>query len=176
MANLSSATATPASRSDTDLEALVALVSRLSVAACEATCLAIEVQAKLPLALAQHAATSATWIRGVAQTPSAIEAKFPASSGEVWYVVIRGREPGLYRTPEEANVQTDSIPHQFREKKKSRREAIAFYRDHYNAGIVYDNLVGAAAMAGSTPPPAVNMGVQKWVGLPVGTVTPAVPQ
>ncbi|KAJ6449870.1 hypothetical protein C8R45DRAFT_1114427 [Mycena sanguinolenta] len=184
MANLSSATATPASRSDTNLEAIVALVSRLSVAASEATCLAIEVQAKLPLALAKHAATSITWIRSIAQTPSAVEAKFPAGSGEVWYVVIRGREPGLYRTPEEANTQTDGVPHQFCEKKKSRCEALAFYRDNYHAGIAYDNLVGiaydnlvgAAAAAGSTPPPAVNMGVQKWVGLLAGTITPAVPQ
>ncbi|KAJ6490992.1 hypothetical protein C8R45DRAFT_928817 [Mycena sanguinolenta] len=176
MANLTSTTATPASRSDTDLEAIVALVSRLSVAASEATRLAIEVQTKLPLVLTKHAATSITWIRGVAKTPSAVEAACPAGSGEVWYVVIRGREPGLYRTPEEANMQTDGVPHQFREKKKSRREAIAFYRDNYNAGIAYDNLVGAAAAGGTSAPPAVNMGVQKWVALPAGTVVPAVPQ
>ncbi|KAJ6468864.1 hypothetical protein C8R45DRAFT_1167557 [Mycena sanguinolenta] len=145
MANLPTATATPASRSDSELEALVALVSRL---------------AKLPLALAKHSASSTTWIRSIAKTPHTVDTAFPDGSGEVWYAVIRGRKPGLYHTAAEANAQTDGVPHQFREKK-SRREALAFYRDHYNAGITYDNLVGAATASGSAPPPVVNMGVQK---------------
>ncbi|KAJ6585961.1 hypothetical protein B0H19DRAFT_1060140 [Mycena capillaripes] len=159
---------TPASRSEPDLEALVALVGCLAVASSEATRIAAEVQAILPLALGkQAAAPSTTWIRGVPKTPGAIEAAFPDGSGEVWYVVIRGREPGLYRTSEEANALTDGVPHQFRRKVTSRREALAFYCENYEASSIYDEVVAAAEAAGTTPPPGVNMGVQKWVALAV---------
>jgi hypothetical protein len=95
---------------------LVALVQRLAVASSEATRLATEVQgghscftsialadeicilAQLPHTLSRHAASSITWVRGVPKTPAHQEAAFPDGSGETWYVVIRGREPGLYRT------------------------------------------------------------------------------
>ncbi|KAF7336552.1 hypothetical protein MSAN_02287400 [Mycena sanguinolenta] len=174
MANLPTTT-TPASRPDSELEPLVALVAKLALAASEATRLAVEVQAKLPLALAKQA-SSTTWIRGVPKTPLQMETAFQDVGGELWYVVIRGREPGLYRTPDEANAQTDGVPHQFREKRKTRREALAFYRESYAAGIAYDNLVGAATATGANPPPAVNMGVQKWVAVPVSAVAPTASQ
>ncbi|KAJ7909364.1 hypothetical protein B0H13DRAFT_2330412 [Mycena leptocephala] len=166
MANLSQST-TPASRSDPELEALVALVQRLAVASSEATRLATEVQAKLPSTLNRHAASTTTWIRGVPRTPGQVEAAFPEGSGEVWYVVIRGREPGMYRTPTEANAQTDGVPHQFREKKKTRREALAFYRENYHATANYDTLAAAATTAGAPLPVGVPLGVQKWIGIPV---------
>ncbi|KAJ7906939.1 hypothetical protein B0H13DRAFT_2332987 [Mycena leptocephala] len=164
MANLSQ---TPAPRPDSELEALVALVQRLAVASSEATRLATEVQAKLPHTLSRHAASSITWVRGVPKTPAHQEAAFPDGSGETWYVVIRGREPGLYRTAPEANTQTDGVPHQFREKKRSRREALAFYRENYNATANYDAAAAAATTAGSPPPVGVPLGVQKWIAVPV---------
>ncbi|KAJ6493967.1 hypothetical protein C8R47DRAFT_1213653 [Mycena vitilis] len=173
MANLTTPSTT-ASRSDLDLDALVELVGRLAVAANEATRMAQEVQAKLPLALERHAASSTTWIRGVPKTPADLDRAFPDGSGETWYVVIRGREPGLCRTSEEANALTDGVPHQFRRKKTSRREALDFYREHYAAAATYDNIVAAATADGAQPPPGINMGVQKWIGLPARAAVPFV--
>ncbi|KAJ7822657.1 hypothetical protein B0H14DRAFT_3470636 [Mycena olivaceomarginata] len=144
-----STTATSASRSE--LEALVALVARLASISVEGMRLAVEVQARLPLvvaaersdatALAEAAATAAAsaavaadplWVRGVPQTPAAIEAQYPEGSGETWYVVIRGREPGFYRTAAEADRVCDGVPNQLKEKKKSRRDAVGLYRSLYN--------------------------------------------
>ncbi|KAJ7844328.1 hypothetical protein B0H13DRAFT_2364294 [Mycena leptocephala] len=120
MANFATTTTTPTSRSvDPDLEALVALVSRLSVAASDATRLATEVQA--PSRVGQACGDVDHLDPQRPRTPTAIEAAYPEGSGEVWYVVIRGREPGLYRTADAANAETDGLPHQFREKKMSRQ-------------------------------------------------------
>ncbi|KAJ6629012.1 hypothetical protein B0H10DRAFT_2208938 [Mycena sp. CBHHK59/15] len=147
----------------TELEALLALVRRLAVASSEATSLATEVQgvvAKLPLLFPPPAAIpTSTWVRATAMTPAEVERRFPEGSGETWYIVIRGREPGLYRTSDEANAQTNNVPHQFRQKKTSRREAIAFYRENY-----------VAALSAIHNPPATgttDVGVQKWVEVPV---------
>ncbi|KAJ6488192.1 hypothetical protein C8R47DRAFT_1071933 [Mycena vitilis] len=158
MANLTTPSTT-ASRSDLDLDALVELVGRLAVAANEATRMAQEVQAKLPLALERHAASSTTWIRGVPKTPADLDRAFPDGSGE---------------TCEEANALTDGVPHQFRRKKTSRREALDFYREHYAAAATYDNIVAAATADGAQPPPGINMGVQKWIGLPARAAVPFV--
>lgn len=122
--NLPPAVPATAASNSSELEALVALVARLSVTtseatrlASEATCLATEVHgkhlildhpqllispistAKLPLALAAaQNANKTTWVRGTPRTPTELATTFPEGSGELWYVVIRGREPGLYRT------------------------------------------------------------------------------
>ncbi|KAJ6478363.1 hypothetical protein C8R45DRAFT_934132 [Mycena sanguinolenta] len=122
--------------------------------------------------IGQAGPSSTTWIWGIAKTPLRMEITFAEGGGEVWYVVIRGREPGLYRTPQDANAQTDGVPHQFREKK-SRCEALASYRENYAAGIAYDYLVGAAAATGVPSLPAINMGVQKWIAVPASTIAAA---
>ncbi|KAJ7907804.1 hypothetical protein B0H13DRAFT_2332017 [Mycena leptocephala] len=147
----SSAAATKTSSSaPTELEALVALVDRFAASSLETTRLAVELQAKLPVVLAAEvaAATSAAatvaaetdaeaagpvFVRGVAKTPAQLEAAFPEGSGETWYVVIRGREPGMYRTADEADAVCNGVPNQLKRKKTSRREAIAWYRSHYLA-------------------------------------------
>ncbi|KAK7046352.1 hypothetical protein R3P38DRAFT_3175640 [Favolaschia claudopus] len=198
-------TSTAAPRSHPDLEAVVGLVANLVFITNEATRCAEnavryatdaarmtrEIQAKLPLALATNSATGTTWIRGTAYPPSHWEDAIKDGSGEVWYVVIRGREPGLYAkvyvhlilalysptnhfaaaSSSDADMQTMGVPNQYREKKKTRREALTFYREQYDAAIVYDNLVGAAAAANTTVAPGINMGVQKWTGLPVGSIS-----
>ncbi|KAJ7024124.1 hypothetical protein C8F04DRAFT_1270686 [Mycena alexandri] len=167
-------TAAPAtaSNSSPELEALVALVARLSVTsseatrlASEATRLATEVHAKLPLALAAHTANKIMWVRGTPRTPAEIAAAFPEGSGEVWYVVIRGREPGFYRTSMESNAQTNGVPNQLGEKKKTRRKALDFYRDHYVATAHYDALVAQAVQ--TTHPVLITApaGVQKWIAI-----------
>ncbi|KAJ7081792.1 hypothetical protein B0H15DRAFT_952814 [Mycena belliarum] len=163
MAHLTTSTTTSSS-AVAELEVLLELVARLSVASSEATRLAAELQSKLPMALALRSANSVSWIRGSPKSPTEVEADFPEGSGEVWYVVIRGREPGLYRTADEANAQTKAVPHQFSQKKTSRREATLFYRDNYVASINHDR---APVGAGTNTLP---MGVQKWVEVPQGTV------
>jgi hypothetical protein len=91
------------------------------------------------------------WVRGVPKTPAEIVVQYPEGSGETWYVVIRGREPGFYRTSyvhvlhlyinsqfliprfhsAEADRVCNGVPNQLKEKKKSRRDAIAWYRSLY---------------------------------------------
>ncbi|KAJ7463429.1 hypothetical protein B0H11DRAFT_2240898 [Mycena galericulata] len=150
-------TAAPATTASTSSEmaALVALVARLSSATLDATRLAVEVQAKLPAvvvaevaasaaataaatsteaaaAAAAAAAASPLLVRQAARTLTALEAAFPEGSGEVWYVVIIGRKPGMYRTAAEADSLCNGIPNQLKAKKTSRREALAWYRERYN--------------------------------------------
>lgn len=42
--------------------------------------------------------TGPLWVRRTPKTPAQLEMDFPEGSGETWYVVLIGREPGLYRT------------------------------------------------------------------------------
>ncbi|KAJ7434295.1 hypothetical protein FB451DRAFT_1195496 [Mycena latifolia] len=176
MANISDST-TASSLATAELEVLVTLIGRLAVASSEATRLAAEVQyfllsgpslAKLPATLALHTAGATTWVRAPPKTPADLEREFPDGSGEVWYVVIRGWEPGMYRTAGEATALTNGVPHQFHRKKTSRREALLFYRDNYL------HATKAAAAAGpnnSTPAPAgTELGIQKWVAVTPDTV------
>ncbi|KAJ7083944.1 hypothetical protein B0H15DRAFT_951698 [Mycena belliarum] len=78
------------------------------------------------------------WVKGVALTPDQLEASFAPGVGDeqTWHVVCIGREPGLYASPAEANLQIEGVPNQFREKKKSRVEALAFYRYRYETARV----------------------------------------
>ncbi|KAJ7292451.1 hypothetical protein C8J57DRAFT_1489959 [Mycena rebaudengoi] len=124
------------------------LSAQLVASTVESTRLAIEVQNRLPAVMAASLGRSSgpPFTSGVAIPPDALETFIPPNSGEIWYVVIVGREPGLYRTPAEANHQTHGVPGQFSQKKTSRHEALAFYRERYGQ-------------------PAPD-GVQKWVELP----------
>ncbi|KAJ7314863.1 hypothetical protein DFH08DRAFT_972592 [Mycena albidolilacea] len=139
---MTEATTAPSTSTSTELEVLVALVGRLSAASMEAMRLAVEVQDCPQLWGERAAATAAAaaaaelpadpvWVRGVPKTPAEIVAQYPEGSGETWYVVIRGREPGFYRTSAEADTVCNGVPNQLKEKKKSRRDAIAWYRSLY---------------------------------------------
>jgi hypothetical protein len=50
-------------------------------------------------ATAATAASSVLWARGIPLTPAELEVLYPEGSGETWYVVLCGHEPGMYRTP-----------------------------------------------------------------------------
>ncbi|KAJ7264658.1 hypothetical protein C8J57DRAFT_1718543 [Mycena rebaudengoi] len=123
------------------------LAVQLVASTVESTRLAIEVQNRLPALMAATVDRSGgpPFTSGIPISPDALETFIPPNTGEIWYVVIVGREPGLYRTPTEANAQTDGVPGQFSQKKTSRREALAFYRERFG-----------------NPPPH---GVHKWVEL-----------
>ncbi|KAJ7802048.1 hypothetical protein B0H14DRAFT_3488865 [Mycena olivaceomarginata] len=80
------------------------------------------------------AALDPLWVCGVPRTPDDLDAAHPEGSGEVWYVVIRGREPGLYHTAAEADRLCDGVPRQLKQLKRSQREALAWYREQYYLG------------------------------------------
>ncbi|KAJ7694391.1 hypothetical protein B0H17DRAFT_1132024 [Mycena rosella] len=77
-------------------------------------------------------------LHGLPKTPPEMADMFPPGVGDFqsWYVVIVGREPGLYGSAVEADAQVNGIPGQFRQKKTSRREALDFYWERYIAGAV----------------------------------------
>ncbi|KAJ7030754.1 hypothetical protein C8F04DRAFT_1186598 [Mycena alexandri] len=100
------------------------------------------------------APTSSTeWVQGVARTPDELDASYAGltvAEDLTWQVVCIGREPGLYATAasEEANPLLDGVPNQFRRKKDSLTEALAFYRLRYETGRVQKwNEAPAAAPA-----------------------------
>ncbi|KAJ7082865.1 hypothetical protein B0H15DRAFT_803002 [Mycena belliarum] len=78
------------------------------------------------------------WVKGIALTPDQMEASFGPGVGDeqTWQVVCIGREPGLYASATEANLQIEGVPNQFREKRKSRVEALSFYRHRYESNRV----------------------------------------
>ncbi|KAK6971786.1 hypothetical protein R3P38DRAFT_3241886 [Favolaschia claudopus] len=76
--------------------------------------------------------TGPLFVRGIPQTPAEVERTHPPGSGETWYVVIRGREPGLYGTALDADHQCNGIPRQYKIKKTTRADALLLYRSLYN--------------------------------------------
>ncbi|KAJ7488212.1 hypothetical protein FB451DRAFT_1167669 [Mycena latifolia] len=85
------------------------------------------------------------WVRGTPITPDALAALHPEGTGETWYIVIQGREPGMYHTVDQANELCNGVPHQLKEKKKSRCEVPAWYKMHYDL------------------PNGKGSGIQKWM-------------
>ncbi|KAJ6517578.1 hypothetical protein DFH09DRAFT_1098968 [Mycena vulgaris] len=82
--------------------------------------------------------TGPQFMHGTARTPDQMDALFPPGLGDHqhWYVVIVGREPGLYNSSVAADAEVNGVPGQFRQKKASRVEALAFYRNRYNDSAV----------------------------------------
>ncbi|KAJ7607987.1 hypothetical protein B0H17DRAFT_1199197 [Mycena rosella] len=129
-----------------ELAALVAQVHALSKLALNMTRLTMDISNAIPDVVAAEVARAiddATppgpmFLHGIARTPNQIDALFPLGTGDhqAWYVVVVGREPGLYGSSVETDAQVNGIPNQFRRRKTSRREALDFYRQEYNAGRV----------------------------------------
>ncbi|KAJ7912797.1 hypothetical protein B0H13DRAFT_2327010 [Mycena leptocephala] len=148
----SSAAATKTSSSaPTELEALVALVDRFAASSLETTRLAVELQAKLPVILAAEVAAATSAAATVAaetdakplalyscaglrrhlrssKPPSLKDLARPgtSSSADASRVCIAQRT-------DEADAVCNGVPNQLKQKKTSRREAIAWYRSHYLA-------------------------------------------
>ncbi|KAJ7262601.1 hypothetical protein C8J57DRAFT_1466287 [Mycena rebaudengoi] len=128
------------------MEAFVAKVATLSRRAADLTKLAIEIQTELPdvvnaaidAAFQEDTSDDPVWVTGTPLTPDDLDAKFPPGAGEHqnWYVVLRGRSPGLYPSAIDCDYQVLGVPNQFRQKKCGRAEALAFYRTSYDRGEV----------------------------------------
>ncbi|KAJ7076279.1 hypothetical protein B0H15DRAFT_955802 [Mycena belliarum] len=166
--------ASNASTPQEEMDALVAKVAALTLMSLDMARLCVDVQTSLCIDVKTQIAPAFTaaanraiaslvnapvpapvpvpdhlWVKGIALTPDQLEASFGPGVGDeqTWHVVCIGREPGLYASPTEANLQIEGVPNQFREKKKSRVEALAFYRHWYesarvekwNAVLVDDN-------------------------------------
>ncbi|KAJ7262141.1 hypothetical protein C8J57DRAFT_1336265 [Mycena rebaudengoi] len=117
------------------MEAFVAKVATLSRLAADLTKLAIEVQTELSDV---RKTPDPVWVASTPLTPDDLDAKFPPGTGEHqhWYVVLRGRSPGLYPSYTDCDEQVRGVPNQFCEKKRGRAEALAFYRASYERGEV----------------------------------------
>ncbi|KAJ7262690.1 hypothetical protein B0H12DRAFT_1231129 [Mycena haematopus] len=73
-----------------------------------------------------------TWVRGTPTSPDAILAAFANQKpAEAYWVVLSGREPGLYTLSEEANVQTAHVPNQHQQRVVGFQAALALYTAHY---------------------------------------------
>ncbi|KAJ6596598.1 hypothetical protein B0H10DRAFT_2232385 [Mycena sp. CBHHK59/15] len=139
-------TATNAPTPDEEMAALLAQVAALSKLALDVTrhCININdqiprvIRAQVDKAVAEIHPASPEFVLGITPTPDELEAKFPPGHGDnqTWYVVCVGRRPGLHATSEEADAQVLGVPHQFRRKKDSHVEALAFYRHKHSLGEV----------------------------------------
>ncbi|KAJ7439020.1 hypothetical protein B0H11DRAFT_1934797 [Mycena galericulata] len=100
------------------------------------------------------------WVEEPAPTPAQMESYFPPGLGDdmAWHVVCIGREPGLYSSTDEADRQITGVPNQFRQKKSSRLEALAFYRLRYDSGRVHKMVAmpveASSAVLALAPPSA----------------------
>ncbi|KAJ6532227.1 hypothetical protein DFH09DRAFT_1408551 [Mycena vulgaris] len=157
--NTSTTTPTPAQ----ELAALVAKVAALSKLALEMTKLTMDIDDAIPHVIASQVAEAVEalqppppqFVEGVAYTPAQMDTMFPPGFGDhqAWYVVIVGREPGLYCSSVAADAEVNGVPGQFRQKKASRIEALAFYRNRYNDNAVV-KLNEVAVVAPPAPAPA----------------------
>ncbi|KAJ7138170.1 hypothetical protein C8R44DRAFT_868495 [Mycena epipterygia] len=129
-----------------ELAALVAKVDALSKLALDMTKLAININQAIPAVVTAQVATAVALLapsppaftHSQGRTPGQMEMAFPLGFGDQqsWYVVIVGREPGLYGSSAEADAQVNGIPGQFRQKKSNRLEALAFYCHRFLDGTV----------------------------------------
>ncbi|KAJ7135538.1 hypothetical protein C8R46DRAFT_1045519 [Mycena filopes] len=72
------------------------------------------------------------FVEHVAVTPDQLEAAFDGQhESQNYWVVLRGREPGLYRTVLAADAQTNGVPNEFQRRRTGLANALAFYRDNH---------------------------------------------
>ncbi|KAJ6466507.1 hypothetical protein DFH09DRAFT_1097861 [Mycena vulgaris] len=134
-------TTAPAPTARDELKAALATVSKLLTRAHSVVRTAEELNDKLPAILARlnvEEAADNVFVRAVAKTPQQVAAKHAnePEGSRPWWVVFVGREPGLYTTVEEANLQIKGCPGQEYRRKTSKPEALAFYELMYSTGKV----------------------------------------
>ncbi|KAJ7079809.1 hypothetical protein B0H15DRAFT_953896 [Mycena belliarum] len=126
----SSAPPTNATTPQTEMAALAAKLQTMSQIASEAQALLTSVL------LSTSFVPVPSFVAGIPATPDALAAAFPAAQAvQNYWVVLRGREPGLYLTVTAANAQTSGVPNQYMAKKNGRDEALAFYLANYPAHV-----------------------------------------
>ncbi|KAJ6554109.1 hypothetical protein B0H10DRAFT_1967952 [Mycena sp. CBHHK59/15] len=138
-----SSTATTALSPEEELQALIANVAQLAKQSVALTKMCRDLQEELPGIIARIArprpSTDAIFVRGVPKAPVQVELETrSAQDGNsiAWYVVWIGREPGLYASIEDADVQVKGCPNQQYRRKTGKREALQFYAQLYEGGKV----------------------------------------
>ncbi|KAJ6555101.1 hypothetical protein DFH09DRAFT_1493207, partial [Mycena vulgaris] len=114
-----------------ELAVLVAKVAGLSKLALDMTKLTIDINDAVPGVIASQVAqavealapTAPQFMHGTARTPDQMDALFPPGVGDHQLCVA-------------ADAEVNGVPGQFRQKKASRVEALAFYRNRYNDSAV----------------------------------------
>ncbi|KAJ7772707.1 hypothetical protein DFH07DRAFT_767997 [Mycena maculata] len=125
-----------------------AKVQSLSKLAVDMTKLCIGINDAIPtvvgsqvaVAIAPFAPVAPQWIHAAALTPAQMQALHPPG-------------PGDLQSCTEADLQVNGVPGQFRKKKDTREEALAFYEYKYNLNEV-DKLVEVPAPAPAPTPVA----------------------
>ncbi|KAJ7795155.1 hypothetical protein B0H14DRAFT_3496338 [Mycena olivaceomarginata] len=84
------------------------------------------------------APTEVVWVEAIAKTPAQVEAEHTAASdgSRPWWVVYVGREPGIYTSVEEADLQIKGVPNQQYRRRASKPEALALYKQRHQDGLV----------------------------------------
>ncbi|KAJ6470718.1 hypothetical protein DFH09DRAFT_1344367 [Mycena vulgaris] len=123
---MSSPSPTPvATTPQADLQALVVHLQSIAEAAVAA-------QARITnILVANSIIPVPSFVAGTPPTPAELAAANPVSDIESYWVVLRGREPGLYLSVKAANDQTLGVPGQFQQRKGGRSEVLAFYAANY---------------------------------------------
>ncbi|KAJ7111196.1 hypothetical protein C8R43DRAFT_1139200 [Mycena crocata] len=68
------------------------------------------------------------FVPGTPVTPADLASSIPEDEDvQSYWVVLRGREPGMYRSVRAAEEQTRGVPNQYQSRKTGRAEALAFY-------------------------------------------------
>ncbi|KAJ7067698.1 hypothetical protein B0H15DRAFT_958224 [Mycena belliarum] len=154
---MSSSTPTPPSAvtPQTEMLALAAQLQAIAQATAQAQALLTNV------VLANSIVPVPSFVAGDAITPEALAASIPEDADQQFYwVVLRGREPGLYCTVHAANQQTHRVPGQCMARKTGRAEALAFYAANYPERVQKWVPVPApvpAASASATDPSAIDI-------------------
>ncbi|KAJ6523786.1 hypothetical protein DFH09DRAFT_1096457 [Mycena vulgaris] len=131
---------------DTDVATLMQTIARAAVEAqaCLITILAATSFVPVP-----------SFVAGTPVTPAALAAAIPVDTEvENYWVVLRGREPGVYLTVHAANMQTNGVPGQFQQRKSGRAEALAFYAVNYPDHVRKWVQVAAPIPGADAPAPA----------------------
>ncbi|KAK7027716.1 hypothetical protein R3P38DRAFT_949215 [Favolaschia claudopus] len=133
-----------AARSAATIAAHAAADSAATIAAHAAANAIASVSAAAPAPAATSVDSDPVFVRGTPKTPDQLAIDHPEGTGEICYVVICGREPGIYYKASDADRVCNGVPNQLKAKKTSRIDALDWYRSLYNG-------------------PAADEGVQKWV-------------
>ncbi|KAJ7921489.1 hypothetical protein B0H13DRAFT_2318386 [Mycena leptocephala] len=133
--------ATTALTARDELRAVITTVDKLFARSIAAAHTAEGIKTKLSdilKRLNEEAAADNVFVRAVPKTPKQVVAEnADAHNGSrSWWVVFVGREPGIYSTLEEANLQIKGCPGQECRCKGSKAEALAYYRMQYEGNLV----------------------------------------
>ncbi|KAJ6582409.1 hypothetical protein B0H19DRAFT_1061823 [Mycena capillaripes] len=125
--------ATPAPTAIQELRAVIATVDKLATCTAAIARMVENVSNKLPgilTRLAKEAAEDNIFVRAVPKTAAqvAVQHAQAPDGPRSWWVVYIGREPGIYPTLEDADLQIKGCPNQQYRRKGSKKEALAYYK------------------------------------------------